>query len=974
MPYCQFQTISSFSFGKSSIKCEEYVAKGEKLGYEYLTIADINSVASFPYLCKAAKESKIEPIYGAMIELAIKDMKWQGELVILNEQGYLNLMRIINRHLDSYTLEDLKDNLSGLAFILKTQDDNFKKLDFLNSHNDIFFKLSRLFDKFYFGIEIYSKEEMGSVEVLRSFIENHSYLSLAFPKVIYLDSNDGYQAYSILKCVVDKTLIKDKEAEKPTFFLLSLKALSQIYSLHEIEATGKLAESINFQFMKKRGEVLKCEIANAAQTLREETYKGIKNKLGGEIPTKYQKRLEYELKIIDQMNFNDYFLIVSDYVNFAKNSGIKVGPGRGSAAGSLVSFALNITTVDPLKYGLFFERFLNPLRVNMPDIDIDFQDDRRMDVINYLKNKYGASRVALIVTYSTLKMRSAIRHIGSVYDIPEKRLNKITDCLSFNSTSFVQEKSQNYRFKKLMEDKYYQNIVQKAELILNYPINTSIHASGVILSNSDLQINVPIIRGDINVVGYEQAYLEDMGYLKMDILALNYLTLLSNIEHRIKENGKELVNIDEHLNDRKTFEILNDGLLTNIPQIESFGMQQTIKKIKPNSISEISSVLALYRPGPKDYISVYADRKNKHVPYKLVSPKLEPILKDTYGIIIYQEQILQIAQQIAGFDGAKADLLRRAIAKKKVDQMDKLKKDFINGAKQNGLNENEANSIFGLIYEFANYGFNKSHSLAYSFITYTALFYKANYPEEFYRACLDKISLSDKKFVKLASEMRFFSYRVINPSVNYSQNSYTFDHGNFRVGFTQIKGFNYRIGEGIINEREKNGLFKSLGDFIIRLPESLISETELQVLVNAGALDEFGYSRQQMNAKLAELTLARSFAESKEDLPLMEKDKNVIDVSAFIKEYASLGAVLSISIQKLIVGEANFFSLYVLVEQPREYNESYIVKAITNYQTRTLFLPKGEAIEKNDVISIVEDNRASYYYSKIINYKKEKLI
>ncbi|MDD4532846.1 MAG: hypothetical protein PHW22_05400, partial [Bacilli bacterium] len=225
-----------------------------------------------------------------------------------------------------------------------------------------------------------------------------------------------------------------------------------------------------------------------------------------------------------------------------------------------------------------------------------------------------------------------------------------------------------------------------------------------------------------------------------------------------------------------------------------------------------------------------------------------------------------------------------------------------------------------------------------------------------------------------ASEMRFFSYRVINPSVNYSQNSYTFDHGNFRVGFNQIKGFNYRIGEGIINEREKNGLFKSLGDFIIRLPESLISETELQVLVNAGALDEFGYSRQQMNAKLAELTLARSFAESKEDLPLMEKDKNVIDVSAFIKEYASLGAVLSISIQKLIVDEANFFSLYVLVEQPREYNESYIVKAITNYQTRTLFLPKGEAIEKNDVISIVEDNRASYYHSKIINYKKEKLI
>ncbi|MFA6796720.1 MAG: DNA polymerase III subunit alpha [Bacilli bacterium] len=972
MAYCQFQTISSFSFGKSSIKCREYVERGERLGYDHLAIADVNSVASFPYLYNASKESNVRPIYGMMVTILEGEDKFEGELVVLNERGYLNLMRIVNLHRETYSLEDFEDS-SGLAFILKTQEDHYKEEGFLNSKNNYFFKFSKIFEKFYFGIEIYSKTDMKNVEVLRRFISEHSYQSMAFPKVIYLDPEQGYQAYLILKCIVDKTLIEDQFEEKHSFFLLSQNALKKIYKLDELEATEKLAQTIDFEFMKKRGEVLKCELEDSASTLREEVLKGISKRLNGQVPQEYLERIDYELKIINQMNFNDYFLIVSDYVNFAKSSGIKVGPGRGSAAGSLVSYALNITDIDPIEYGLFFERFLNPLRVTMPDIDIDFQDDRRMDVINYLKNKYGASRVALIVTYSTLKVRSAIRHVGSVYNIPEKRLSKITGCLSFNAKDFVTEKARNYRFVKLLKDEYYRKIVQKAELVLNYPVNISTHASGVILSNTDLRTNVPIFPGEINVVGFEQSILEEMGYLKMDILALNYLTLLSNIEKKIKENNKVLPRIDKHLNDRKTFELLNKGYLVNIPQIESYGMQQTIKSIKPTSISEISSVLALYRPGPKVNIPVYADRKNKHIPYKLVSPKLASILKDTYGIIIYQEQILQIAKQIAGFDGGKADLLRRAIAKKKVKQMDELKKDFIAGAVDNGLAFDEANSIFMLIYEFANYGFNKSHSLAYSFITYTALYYKANFPQEFYQACLEKISLSDKQFFKLATEMRFFSYRVINPSINESENTYSFSNGNYRVGFSQIKGISYKIGEQIIAEREKNGEFTSLGNFIMRIPESSISESELRILIDAGALDEFGYSRKAMNDKLEELSLARSFATREEDLPLMEKSDNSIDVSTFVKEYNALGAVLSTSLQKLIEGQSNFFSLYVLVDQPREYNGRYIANGINNFQSRTLFLPLGEPLEKYDVVSVEEERKINYSNPTITKYKKEKL-
>ena len=973
MAYCQLQTISSFSFGKSSIKCGEYVQKGKKLNYTSLSTGDINSAASFPYLYKACKDTDIKPVYGSFINVKVGDATYFGEVIILSEQGYLNFMRLINSHKDIYDDQDLEDT-SGLSFILKTEESKFKDAQFLKDSNPDFFKLSKLFVNFYFGIEIYSKEETQTVEVLRNFVKEHSYNYLAFPKVMYLDPDSGYKAYEILNCIANKTLMSAQpESDRHPFFLLSQNSANQIYKSDEIEATQELVDSINFEFMKKRGEVLKCELADSAATLKEEVYKGINKIFQNNVPQEYLDRLAYELKVIHQMHFDDYFLIVSDYVNYAKTNDIKVGPGRGSAAGSLVSFALNITTVDPIKYGLFFERFLNPLRVTMPDIDIDFQDDKRQNVINYLRNKYGSTRVALIITYSTLKLRSAVRQIGTVFDIPEKRITKLSSCLSSKSKNFVEEKANNYRFKKLLQDKYYQDIISKAEIILNYPINTSTHASGVILSNTDLNVNVPVSIGDVNIVGYEQSILEDMGYLKMDILALNYLTLISNIEKKIVENGKQVPNIHEHLNDRNTFEILNQNILVDIPQIESFGMQQTIKQIKPASIMDISSVLALYRPGPKENIPVYSKRKNLHTPYVLVSPLLKSILRDTFGIIIYQEQILQIAQKVAGFDGGKADLLRRAISKKKVAEMEKLKKDFIQGAIDNGLKQEEAESIYGLIYEFANYGFNKSHSLAYSFITYTALYYKANYSQEFYQACLEKTSLSDKKFVKLVSEMRNFTYRVINPSVNESKETYSFEKGNFRVGLNQIKGLNSKVAECIINKREIGGEFKSLGDFLIRMPESDISEKEFKVLIDSGAFDEFGYARSVLNDKIGELMMARNFAESETELPLMQKGENDFNIRTFTLEFNALGVVLSRGINKLIKDPANFFSLYLISDDPSEYNGKTIVKGITNYQSRTLFLPQGETLHKNDIISIREEE-TNYANPRILSYKKEIVI
>lgn len=973
----QLQTISSFSFGQSSIVAEDYAAKLFKLGYQGGELGDINSISSFPYFDEAMnKNPNLIPIYGCIVNVEIEGSVFKGELIVETEQGYLNLVYLVNSQKDPLSLADLTDHSDGLVFVLKTEDPNMKDKGYLESNNQLFYKLSKVFKDFYFGIEIYSKEETTSIKVTRDFIESHSYEYLAFPKALYLDKEDGYKAYLMLNAIFEKKVITedDLEAGGP-FFVISPNVLQKVYSKQEVLNQSSLIKKIHFTFMKKRGNVLLSGEEDSSLTLRNKVEHGLNKEFNNSIPSDYQSRADYELGIIKQMGFSDYFLIVQDYVEFAKSSGIRVGPGRGSAAGSLVSYALGITKADPIKYGLYFERFLNPLRVTMPDIDIDFQDDRRSEVISYLRTKYGSSRVSLIQTYSTLQLRASIRNIGTIFNLPANRIDSLSKTISPKSSTFNEEYSNNYRFKKMVSDPYYAKIVNKAKLILNYPINTSIHASGVILSNKPISEDVPFYKGEeFNIAGFEYQTLEKMGYLKFDILALSNLTFLSAIEKNIIDAGLKVPDIYSDLNNPAAYDVLKTLKLTDIFQLDKPGMRRVVEQIKPNSIEDISAIIALYRPGPMENIPTYVKRRNLGLPFSTGIPLLDPILKDTYGIIIYQEQILSIANILAGFDGGKADLFRRAIAKKDLEKMNSLKDDFIKGCIEHSISKVKALEVFDLIVKFANYGFNKSHSYVYAFITYALAYYKGNYPWAFYLASLDKTSFGDEKALKIISEIHSFSYDLVNPSVNKSKQKISFKNHTFTLGLNDIRGINSKISDSIINQKEKNGPYKSLGDFFFRTDMNEISSRDLNTLIDAGALDEFGYSRKSIKDNLEDLKMASKFSTSEDDLnmPYMDKIEQKKSIDEFNLEFQALGAVLSFSLKDLIKGEKKYSTLYLVTDNPIFTNDKLRIEVNSGFIHKAIYYQGHVKVAKYDIISVNED-QSSHMYDQVYEMNKEEM-
>ena len=977
----QIQTISAFSFGQSSIKPKGYVSLLHHFGYLGGGISDPNSIFSFPELDEAFRPyPQMVPFYGALVTIKENEIFLEGELLILDEEGYFNLVKILNQHKEVYALADFASLTKGLAFILKTEDPKMKDETFLESSKGVIYQLSKLFNPFYFGIEIYSKEDNENIKKTRGFASSHSYDVLAFPKVCYLDKDDGFKAYKMLNAIVkysaDKTVISEDDLQTPgPFFLLTPHVMTLVYSPEENAAQADLAKKIHFSFMKKRALPLSSGVTDAKKVLHDEAYQGLEKKLGGAIPPLYRERLDYELDVIDKMGFDDYFLIVQDYVGFAKKTGIKVGPGRGSGCGSLVSYAIDITQVDSVKYGLDFERFLNPLRKTMPDIDMDFQDDRRQDVINYLKSKYGSDRVAMIVTFNTLQLRASVRQIGNIFGLKPERIDGLSKAIDPRSETFDDERRNNDRFRKLVGDPYYAEIVKKAALIIGYPLNTSIHASGVLVYEKPLEDNLPVIQGETLIAGFEYKALEAMGYLKFDVLALNYLTFISEIEKNVSAEGKKIPNIYADLAQPKVFQTLNDLKMCDIFQLESPGIQRAYRQIKPQSIEDLSAVLALYRPGPMANIPIYAERKNNHVSYQINPPLLGEILKDTYGIIIYQEQILSIAKKIAGFSGGEADLFRRAISKKDAAKMASMKEKFLQGAIQRGLKQEEAENIYELIEKFADYGFNKAHSYAYAFITYSLAYYKTFFPSAFYLASLRKTALGDPKIRLLSQEMYSYSYSFALPSINRAQGDISFKDNRFIIGLEQIHGINPKLSAPILKEREAGGLFKSLGDFFRRVDLQEFKDQDLSMMVYAGCFDEFGFSREAIIEKLVELKSVFKYAfvsEGDESLPYIEKVKGHKDVRSFLDEFTALGLVVSVHLSELIKGYPRYQKLYLLASDPLSLGGTgkFQVEVIDGFMRKKIYLSNNPGLVKYDIISVNE--QISGRYEDITDLNKEE--
>ena len=572
------------------------------------------------------------------------------------------------------------------------------------------------------------------------------------------------------------------------------------------------------------------------------------------IPSVYEQRLRYELDVIISMGYADYFLIVWDFIRFAKTQDIYIGPGRGSAAGSLVAYCLGITHADPIRYHLLFERFLNPERVSMPDIDTDFPDDRRDEVIAYVHDLYGEHHVSHIITFNTLAAKQVLRDVGKAMQVAPRQIDLLCKLVPNRPKVTLQDAYQErVKFKQMINSgEQMRKLFAIALQLEGLPRHSSLHAAGIILSNEDISNVCPLIDVDEGMCAtqFTMEYLEELGLIKMDFLGLRNLTIIDEIVHQINAKEKRLDIMHIPLDDAKTYQLIRSVDTVGVFQLESEGMKNLIRKMKPTCFEDIVATVALFRPGPMENIPRYLECRTHPEKVDYLHPDLKSILENTYGVMIYQEQVMQIAQTMAGFSLGKADNLRKAISKKKGKELQSLREDFVEGAKQKGYEESLAIRVYELIMKFANYGFNRSHSVAYGMIAYQMAYLKANAPLYFFTALLNSVIGSETKTSEYVFEARKRHIEILLPSVNQSSNQYEIEGNALRFPLVGIKGIGNAVSNVLIEERQKRGNFKDFFDFVARMEGQKLGKKTMEMLIFAGALDEFKINRSSLLASL----------------------------------------------------------------------------------------------------------------------------
>ncbi|KRT35993.1 DNA polymerase III subunit alpha [Acetomicrobium hydrogeniformans] len=690
----------------------------------------------------------------------------------------------------------------------------------------------------------------------------------------YLESYDA-DWHEILLCVQTNSTVNSKnrfQFGSKEFYLRSPVEMWKIFgdelsdALHNtVDISERCNVKLEFgqymlpEYKVPEGETLESYLALKAQ-------EGLARRFGGrEIPQEYIKRMEYELGVIKQMGFAGYFLIVQDFINAAKERGIPVGPGRGSAAGSLVAYALRITEIDPITYNLLFERFLNPERISMPDIDTDISDKRRDEVIDYVVEKYGRDKVAQIITFDRMKSRAAVRDVGRALDMPYPDVDKVAKLIPFNVSSIEEALELSHELKALYDgNREVKQLLDYASHIEGIARHCSQHAAGVVISPEPLVNIVPLkaINGTQIVTQYPMEPLEKLGLVKMDFLGLRTLSMIEETLKNIAKNGKKVPDLTQlPMDDRATFEMLQRGDTMGVFQLESSGMRQLLKKLCPDSFQDIIAVLALYRPGPlgSGMVDQYIERKHGRSPISYPHPALEEALKETYGIILYQEQVMQIAARLAGYTLGQADILRRAMGKKKVEEMEEQRQVFVKGCLENAVSAEQANEIFDLIQYFAGYGFNKSHSAAYAMISYQTAYLKAHYPVEFLAAFLSShIGAKKEILARYVREVRSDGIEVLPPDVNESEAGFTAVGDVVRFGLTAVAKAGSGAVEAILKARKEGGPYKSLWDFVSRIDLRAVNKSVIESLIGVGAFDGLHSNRRQILESLPVLLEARA--------------------------------------------------------------------------------------------------------------------
>ncbi len=961
-----FKIHSQYSICEGAIKIDDLA--------DYCKINKIKSIglADSFNLCGALefseKISKVgtQPIIGTQINIIDQNVIGKISLYATSEIGYKNLTKLSSLSYlkntenkePSCNFDDLINNCDDLILLTGNYTNFFGKLFFKNKLKEmekLLNSFKKIFkDRIYIEIQRHNEKQEKNFENYLLNISKKVQIPLIASQEVFYLREDMYEAHDALICIGQKNFIDDKNRLKYNnqHYLKSHNDLKKLYLDIPEALENNYNFHLRFNFKLKRSKPILPSIANKQNNSPEEQLsllakKGLENRIENFILKKnkkkskdqvlkvYKERLNHEIDIINSMDYASYFLIVSDYIKWAKLNSIPVGPGRGSGAGSLVAYSLDITDLDPIEFDLIFERFLNPDRISMPDFDIDFCEDKRDKVFEYLKKKYS-NGVAHIITFGKLKARMVLRDVGRVLGLSYGHVDRICKMVPFDPSRplslqesidreprFREEVKNNSKVKKLLE------LSLKLEGLNR---NMATHAAGVVIAGEKLAEQFPLyIDHGSNLTlpstQYDMYSSENAGLVKFDLLGLKTLTVIDNTIKRLKlkKINLDITKIDH--NDEKVFSMLSTGETTGLFQLESAGMREAIRQMKPNKFDDIIALVALYRPGPMSNIPIYNDCKNGTREPDYIHPTLKKILTPTYGIIIYQEQVMQIAQTLAGFTAGEADILRRAMGKKKKAELDKQKERFISGALKNGITKDVANFVFTKIEPFAQYGFNKSHAAAYALIAYQTAYLKTYHKEDFIAATMSTELTNTSKLREFVEELKKLNIEIIKPSINECYSDFRAINNKLYYGLGAIKNVGFEAISNIVNEREKKGKFKSFFDFINRVNTRDVNKLQLEGLVKAGAFDEFVDDRSKiLNSIPKIIQKIKNINDDKENHQSNLFDEQENEIKKF--EFASSTPW---SLKELLSEEFKSIGFYLSNHPLNEYQEVFDQLNISSY-------------------------------------------
>ena len=894
MSFAHLHVHTEYSLLDGSNKIKEYVARVKELGMNSAAITDHGVMFGVIDFYRAAKAAGIKPILGCEVYVApgsrfdkssgaSEDRYYHLVLLAENQKGDENLTKIVSRgfvegyyykpRVDMELLEEFHEGIIALSACLAGEVQKNLHRGMYEEAKAAAFRYEKIFGKgnFFLELQDHGMQEQANVNQQLLRLSQDTGIELVATNDVHYTYAEDEKPHDILLCIQTGKKLADEDRmryEGGQYYVKSEEQMKALfpYALQAIENTQKIADRCHVEIEFGVTKLPKYDVPDGYTSweyLNKLCYEGLEKNY--ENPKKeLRERLEYELNVIKTMGYVDYFLIVWDFIKYARDHDIMVGPGRGSAAGSIVSYCLGITNIDPIKYQLLFERFLNPERVSMPDIDIDFCFERRQEVIDYVVRKYGSDRVVQIVTFGTMAARGVIRDVGRVMDLPYAFVDSISKMIPTElNMTLDRALTMNSELRDLYEnDEQVKNLIDMSKRLEGLPRHTSMHAAGVVISQKSVDEYVPLSLGSDGSVTtqFTMTTLEELGLLKMDFLGLRTLTVIQNAVRLAEKSTGKTIDIDHiDYDDKAVLDSIGTGRTDGIFQLESAGMKSFMKELKPQSIEDLIAGISLYRPGPMDFIPQYIKGKNNPGDITYDCPMLEPILKPTYGCIVYQEQVMQIVRDLAGYSLGRSDLVRRAMSKKKTSVMEKERQNFIYGNPEenvpgcisNGIDEKTANKIYDDMIDFAKYAFNKSHAACYAVVAYQTAYLKTYYPVEFMAALMTSVVDNTDKVAGYIYACRQMNIQMLPPDVNTSDMEFSVEDNAIRFGLSAVKSLGRPTIKAIIDERNKSR-FTSMQDFISRLYTDLNKRT-LENLIKSGAFDTFGNNRRQMMSVYARM-------------------------------------------------------------------------------------------------------------------------